>query len=138
MRYHRLSVGAAALIGCLSALAVEPDQVRGQIVEIAAERNAVTVRVIEAGADRPEQVGDVQTYEFADPVAIHREPEGREILQSMAVGELGVTDLFAGDTLVIGFDDADGSATARQVTVSEGARPEDADIAPFEAEDEEQ
>jgi hypothetical protein len=139
MKFKLLSLSAVALFGWLSAHALEPDQVRGQVVDVNPEANAVTLRVMAAGENRSEQAGDVETYEFADDVAIQREPVGREILHSMAVGEVGVADLFAGDELVIGFEEGDDRVTARQVTVSEGPRPEEdgADIAPFETEEEE-
>jgi len=140
MRFDKRAVGATALIWSLAASAVQPDQVRGQVVEVSPERNTVTLRVADAGANRPERVGNVETFEFADDVVIQRQPVGQEILHPMAVGEVGIADLFAGDELVLSLEDAEGRTTARQVTVSEGARPsgDESEVAPFEAEEEEE
>jgi hypothetical protein len=136
IRVSTILTFAAALFWWLPAVALQADQVRGEVVEVSPEDNQVSLRVIEAGDGRAEQPGDLETYELAADATIRRAPVGHETLDPVAVGEVAVADLALGDELVLSFEEIDGRQQARDVSVGEsGPAQADTDVAPFEGRD---
>jgi hypothetical protein len=130
----------AGLCWWLPAAALDADQVQGEIVEVMPDTNRLTLRVTESGDQRPERVGEVETYELEDDTVIRRDTIG-----VLAPGNVRLTDLFPGDEVVLNFEELEGRRVARDVTVADreaaaqrdqdlGADDE-ADIAQFETEE---
>jgi hypothetical protein len=116
---------AAAAFWWMPAAALEADQVRGEIVEVDPDADTLTLRVAESGDARPERVGEVETYEVTRDTVVRRATVGRSITDPTSVT---VADLFAGDEVILAFDEVDGRRVARDVPAAD----ERADTAPFE------
>jgi LPXTG-motif cell wall-anchored protein len=112
----------AGLCWWLPAAALDADQVEGEIVEVMPDTNRLTLRVTESGDQRPERVGEVETYELEDDTVIRRDTVG-----VLAPANVRLTDLFPGDEVVLNFEELEGRRVARDVTVADRDAASDRD-----------
>lgn len=110
-----LAVAAAAFWWVPVAAALEADQVRGEIVE--ADADTLTLRVAESGDARPERVGEIESYEVTSDTVVRRSSVGRSIIGSTSVR---VGDLFAGDEVILAFEEVAGRRVARDIPAEDG------------------
>jgi LPXTG-motif cell wall-anchored protein len=110
-----IAVLAAAFVGA-PALALEEDQVRGEIVEVMPDRDQLRLRVEEVGDGDLAREDVVETYELDQQTEIRLE-DPRETLVDPILMEL--EDLAEGMNVVLDFEeDVTGARLARGVAVS--------------------
>jgi hypothetical protein len=114
MRY--LSTVVIALVAMASnvALAVEANEVRGEIVEVRKDQREVDLRVMESGDDRMARKGQVVTYFVPKGTNIEFDLDGRLMaLYGPNGDEIG--DLSTGDTLLLKFEKSANRMQANKV-----------------------
>ncbi len=97
-----------------SALAIEPNEVRGELVEIKEGTREIVVRVTEAGAQRPAGSSDTVTYSVPSDAEIQFDLDRRTyMLTGDRTGTL--TDLNKGDTVLLRFEQMNDRPYARSI-----------------------
>lgn len=115
MRYVMTLTTAVVLSLATSAMALEADQVRGEIVSVDDER--LTLRVEESGDAFAASRGDVNEYRItSDTRVVMEEDPMRSVVGTHPVT---VTDLRPGAEVVLNFEDVDGELYARGVSMAD-------------------
>jgi LPXTG-motif cell wall-anchored protein len=116
---------AAGAFWWIPAMALEPDQVRGEVVEVQPEENLLRLRVLEAGDGQPAREGQVETYELTEDVEIRRSFQAGGLLDTSPMA-MTRGDLFAGDRVILTFEEIEGRRVARGVDMPDDDEADDA------------
>jgi hypothetical protein len=128
---HRPWVAVLVIAGwCFSApaLAIEDNEVRGEIVEVMPDDNRLRLDVTEAGAARSASAGSVETYEFDQDTTIRMEDSQSSVLDSRA---LSIGDLQTGTRVRLNFEEIDGRRVVRDVNVEQEQASDDVSSVDF-------
>ncbi len=84
--------------------ALEDDQVRAEIVEVMADAEEIKVKITEAGDDMQSRVGDEETFAVPANTPIEYDMEG-SVYEPFVLGtDIDLTDLSAGDEVILNFE----------------------------------
>jgi hypothetical protein len=119
----------------LAAHALEPDEVRGEIVSTSPNADELTIRVTESGDAMSAAVGSTQTYDVPSDIEIEYEIE-RRTYAPLSAETVTLNDLEEGDSVLLRFDATGGTQRAvnirnertSNVEVSERIQREGRDI----------
>jgi hypothetical protein len=117
-QFTGMAVALLALCGWLPAMALEADQVRGEIVEVMPDTDRLTLRVEASGDGRPERTGTEETYEIDSDTQIRR-GAGVDVGGAIAPTNLDLRDLLPGDEVVLNFAEIEGRRVARDIEASD-------------------
>lgn len=113
----RYAVILTALVGwgwSLPGIALEADQVRGEIVSVSADEETMTLRVQEAGDARHASPGDVTEYRIPPDTEVRMEDPMESVLSQQ---NLTIDDLEQGTQVLLSFEDVGGEFVARDVSM---------------------
>lgn len=116
MKWLAIFTSAVLALGTQAAVAQTEQDVTGEVVDVQADANEFSIRVLESDDGRPERVGQTETYTVAPGTSI--ELEGDELDRPLGVSrtagqDIQLDDLMAGDRVVITFEE---TAAGRQAT----------------------
>lgn len=98
----------------LAAHALEPDEVRGEVVSTSPNADELTIRVTESGDSMSAQEGSTQTYDVPPDIEIEYEIERRTYAPLTATA-VTLDELEQGDQVLLRFDETGGTRTARNI-----------------------
>lgn len=107
-----LALAALAVAVPFAAHAIEPDEVRGEVVSVSPDTDELTIEVTESGADMAAQEGSTETYDVQEGTEIEFEIDSRVYAFKSAESAESATlaDLSEGDNVLLRFDSANGRA----------------------------
>ena len=120
MRYVMTLATAVALSLATSAMALDADQVRGEIVSV--DEETLSLRVQESGDQFAASPGDVNDYRISSDTRVVMEDRMESVLGTQ---NLTLEDLEPGTEVVLAFEDVDGQLYARDVSMSDSGASAD-------------
>lgn len=95
----------------IAALALERNEVRGDIVSTSPQSDELTIRVTDSGDARSAQTGSTQTYSVPEDIEIEY-TIGTRVYAPFGPGIVTLDDLEQGDAVLIRFEERNGTRTA--------------------------
>lgn len=112
-----VALAAAAWCVSASAVAIEANQVRGEITSIDPDANELTLEVSEVGSDSTAREGSTETYAFDDDTTVRMEDPRTSVLGT--TGTTTIDDLQEGTRVLLEFEEIDGRLVARTIGTDE-------------------
>lgn len=104
-------------------LAIDPDQIRGEVVSADEDSRELRLQVLESGDERAAREGQVETFVIPEDAEIEYQID-RMVYTTSRMGDVTLDDLEEGDRVLVEFEEVAGRKEGRTVRAEETANVE--------------